>query len=109
MTGSNAHDDEDVADVFGVENLRGARQVNEQTGERGLEQKERRAIVTENLRTPGFTNEVIMIKDAAMRFKFCASLQRDDEMFVTQANQLGKVAVARDGYVKVEGHASILP
>ena len=53
--------------------------------------------MTEDLRTPGFADQVIVLQDAAVRFEFGASLQADDEMFVAQAHQLGKVAVACDG------------
>jgi hypothetical protein len=37
------------------------------------------------------------LKDAAMRFKFRAGLQREDEVFVTQPDELGKIAVTRNG------------
>ena len=45
-----------------------------------------------------------MLQNATMRFEFAARLQPDNEMFMTQADQLGKVAVARDGGVEFEGH-----
>ena len=78
----DAHRDEDEADVFRIKDLRGARQVNQQISDGGLEQKERRAHVTENLRAPGFADEIVMLEYAAMRLKVRAGLKRDDEMFV---------------------------
>ena len=53
--------------------------------------------MTKHLRSPLFANQVVVLKDATVRFKFRASLEWDDEMFVTQANKLGKIASARNG------------
>jgi hypothetical protein len=50
-----------------------------------------------------------VLEDAAVRLEFCARLQGDDEMFVTQAHQLGKVTGARDGGIGGYGHENILP
>ena len=60
--------------------------------------------MAEDLCAPGLADEVVMLQNATMRFEFAARLQPDNEMFVTQADQLGKVAVARDGGVEFEGH-----
>jgi hypothetical protein len=38
--------------------------------------------VTENLRPPGFTDQIIVLKNAAMCFEFCARLQGENEMFM---------------------------
>jgi len=53
--------------------------------------------MAENLSAPGFSDQIIVLKDAAMCFKLRAFLQCDDEMFVAQAHQLGEIAVARNG------------
>lgn len=107
--GTNAHRHKDKADVFRVEDLRGARQVDEQIAQRGLQQIERRADVTEDLRAPLFADQVVVHQDAAVGFELSARFERDDEMFVAQPDQLGQVAVARDGGIGSYGHASILP
>ena len=65
--------------------------------------------MTIDLRPPKFSDQVIVLNDATMGFEFAARLQWKDEMFVPQANQLGKVAVAGNGGVKIEGHKVILP
>jgi hypothetical protein len=102
MTGSNTHGDENEADIFGVKDLGGAGQVDEQVSKRGLQQEERRAIMTEDLCAPSPANEIIVLQDAAMRLEFSARFQRDDEMFVTQTDELGKVAVTCYCGVKFE-------
>ncbi len=108
LTGSHAHRHKDEADVFRVHDLRGARQVGEQVCERGLQEEERRAEVTEHLCAPCLADQVVVLQDAAMRFELCASLEGEDEMFVPQADELDQVAVAHGGYVSVEGHEVIL-
>lgn len=97
LTGSDAHRHKDVADVFRVHDLRGARQVDEQICERGLEEEERRAEVTEYLRAPRFADQIVVLQNAAMRFELCARLEGEDEMFMPQADELRKVAVAGGG------------
>jgi hypothetical protein len=53
--------------------------------------------VTEYLRPPGFANQVIVLQDASMGFKLRACLQREDKMFMPQADQLGKITVLCNG------------
>jgi hypothetical protein len=53
--------------------------------------------MTENLRPPGFADQIIVLKDAAMRFEFRARLEGEDEMFVSQADKLGKITVMCNG------------
>jgi hypothetical protein len=42
-------------------------------------------------------DQVIMLEDAAMRFELRTSFERNNEMFMTQAHQLGQVTVACHG------------
>jgi hypothetical protein len=53
--------------------------------------------MTENLCAPEFTDQVIVLKDAAVRLKLRTRLEREDEMFVSQADKLCQIAIARDG------------
>ena len=64
--------------------------------------------MAEDLRSPGFADQVVVHQDAAMRFELFTRLQIDYEMFVPQPDQLGQVAVARDRGRGMDGHASIL-
>jgi hypothetical protein len=52
--------------------------------------------MTEDLGPPGFADQVVMLKDTAVGFKFCARLKRENEMFVTQTHKLSKIAVTRN-------------
>lgn len=108
LTGSHAHRHEDEADILRVHDLRGAWQVGEQVCERGLQEEERRAEVTEYLRAPRFADQIVVLQNAAMRFELCARLEGEDEMFMPQADELNEIAVARGGSVCVEGHVVIL-
>lgn len=65
--------------------------------------------MTENLCAPDFSDQVVVLKDAAMRFEFRACLERENEMFMSQANKLGKVTVLCNGGWRVSWHAVILP
>ena len=53
--------------------------------------------MTEDLCSPGLADQIVMLKDAAMGFEFCARLKRENEMFVSQTNKLGKITVTRNG------------
>ena len=53
--------------------------------------------MAEDLRAPGFADQVVMLQNAAVGLEFGSRLECDNEMFVTQADQLGKVTVFCDG------------
>ena len=53
--------------------------------------------MTEDLRPPRFTDQVIMIKNAPMGFEFRPGFERDDEMLVPQTDQFGNVPIAGSG------------
>jgi len=79
---------------LGYKDLCAARQIVQYLSQRGLQQKVRRTHVTEDLRSPRLADQVVMLQDAAMGFKSRSCLERDDKVFVTQADQLGKVTCA---------------
>lgn len=64
--------------------------------------------MTENLCPPGFPNQIIVLKNAAMGFEFCTRLKRENEMFVAQADELGKITVMRNGRGMSEWHEGYL-
>lgn len=65
--------------------------------------------MTEHLCAPRFADQIIVIENATVRFELCTCLQGEYEMFMAQANQLGKIAVAcRSGGVS-DQHEVILP
>ncbi len=105
----NAHRDQDEADILGIQDLRIAFQVEQQVGQRGLEQEKRRAKMAEDLCSPGQADQVVMLENAAMGMKIPAWLEGEDKALVPQADQLNQVAglcVSRCG---VPGHGAILP
>jgi hypothetical protein len=53
--------------------------------------------MTEDLRTPRFADQIVVLQHAAVRLKLRACNQRKNEMFVPQAHQLGKIAGLCDG------------
>ena len=58
--------------------------------------------MAKNLRSPGFADQIIVLKNAAMGFKFCARLKCENKMFVSQANKLGKITVMCNGRGMIE-------
>ena len=48
--------------------------------------------MAEDLRTPRFTDQIVMQEDAAMGMKICAERERNNKMFVAEPNQLRQVA-----------------
>ena len=64
--------------------------------------------MTEDLGSPLLANQIVMLEDATMRFEPRARFERNDEMFVTQAHKLGKVAVACHGCVGSYGHGEYI-
>jgi hypothetical protein len=49
--------------------------------------------MAEHLSAPRFADQVVMLQDAAVCLELRAFLQGDDEMFVTQADQLSEIAM----------------
>ncbi len=109
LSRADAHRHQDEADVFGIQDLRIARQFVEQVRERRLEQKERRADVTENLRAPRQADQVVVFEHAAMGLQFTVGDERKDEMLVPQADQLRDLAGRGVGGGGIPGHGFILP
>ena len=50
--------------------------------------------MTEDLRSPRFADQIVMHEDAAVRFKLPTGFERQDEILMSQADQLSKVTVA---------------
>lgn len=64
--------------------------------------------MTEDLRTPYFADQIIMHQDAAVRFELRSRFEWNNEMLVTQADELSKVTVACNGGIRSYGHERYL-
>ncbi len=53
--------------------------------------------MAEYLRAPGQADQVIMLEYTAMTLKIASRFQREDKMFVREADQLRKVTLASIG------------
>jgi hypothetical protein len=73
-----------------------------------LEQKERRAEVTEDLRAPWQADQIVVFQYAAMRLQFAVCGEGEDEMFVAQADELCNFARRGVSRGWVPGHEIIL-
>ena len=65
--------------------------------------------MAEDLCAPGLADEIIVVQNAAVRLELAACFEGNDEVLVTQTDQLSQVAVTGYCGVKFEGHWSILP
>ena len=65
--------------------------------------------MTEHLRAPGFPNQIVMLENPTVGFEFGARLEGENKMFMTQAHELGKIAVAGCGRGVSDEHEVILP
>jgi hypothetical protein len=64
--------------------------------------------MTEDLCTPGFADQVIMLQNPAMRLELGTRLEGKNKMFMPQTDKLGQITVSRDGRRIREGHRVIL-
>ena len=53
--------------------------------------------MTEDLRAPGFPDQVVVLKNSAMSLESGARLKWQNKMFMSQADKLGQVTVVSDG------------
>ncbi len=104
----DAHRHEDEADIFWIKDLRVARQIIKRSRKRGLKQKERRADMTEDLRAPELSDQIIVLQNAAVSFEPCTLFESDNKVLVPQANQLGNITGTRVGGSNIEWHKFIL-
>ena len=102
---SDAHRHENETDILWIQNLRVAREIDENILNLSLKKKKRRAHVTEHLRAPGFADEFVVIQDAAMGLKIAACFESKNKVFVIEADQLCEVAITCNGGIS---HAGIL-
>ena len=56
--------------------------------------------MTEHLRAPGFADQIVVLKDAAMSLEFCSRLECENKMFMPEAHKLSKVTIAGRGMIK---------
>ncbi len=109
MPRPDAHRDQDKADVFGVQDLCVALQVEQQVSQSGLEQEKWRAQVSKDLAAPGQTNQIIMLENTAVGLKVATWDEWEDEAFMPQADQLHQVTGLGMSRLGIPGHAAILP